>query len=205
MDNNEFDNINEQPQGTLNGAGRSSTLNGEGQNSTLNGAEQNTVFPTGVVSASEDTQAEKHENVLFGTVGALLFGLIGGAIYFIIYQLGFIAGIAGLITVVLAIFGYKLFSGVKFSKKGVIISVIIAALMIPAAEYICLSYEIFDAYRSDYYITFFDAFRVTPMFLFDPEMELMLPVAADIVIAYILSGVAAFSYIKTALGGGKKK
>lgn len=193
MEGNEFNNINESPEGTLNDTEYQSTLNGEEPAAAvLNG---------GAAEAVE----EKHENVLFGVIGALLFGLIGGGIYFLIYQLGFIAGIAGLITVVLSIFGYKLFSGVKFSKKGVIIAVVIAALMIPAAEYVCLSYEIFDVFKAEYDITFFDAFKATPEFLFDPEMELVGPVVADIVIAYALSAVAAFSYVKTSLKGGSKK
>lgn len=193
MENNEWNNINESPEGTLNGAEYQNTLNGgKPETSSLNG---------GATEAGE----EKHENVLFGVVGSLLFGLVGGAIYFVIYQLGLIAGIAGLITVVLSIFGYKLFSGVKFSKKGIIIAVIIAALMIPLAEYVCLGYEIFDVFKAEYDITFFDALRVTPQFLIDPEMELIGPVAADIVIAYALSAVAAFSYVKTALKGENKK
>lgn len=35
----------------------------------------------------------RHENVLAGVVGAFLLALVGGALYFIIYQFGYIAGI----------------------------------------------------------------------------------------------------------------
>lgn len=60
---------------------------------------------------------ERKENVVAGIVGALLFALLGGVLYFLIYQLGYIAGLCGLVTVVLAIFGYQLFSGKKDSLK----------------------------------------------------------------------------------------
>ena len=34
-------------------------------------------------------------NILAGAVGAFLFALIGGVLYFVVYQIGFIAGICG--------------------------------------------------------------------------------------------------------------
>ena len=47
----------------------------------------------------------REENVLFGVVGAFLFALVGGALYYILYQIGYLAGISGLIGVICAIKG----------------------------------------------------------------------------------------------------
>ena len=58
---------------------------------------------TATAVADQDVKKE-HENVIAGIVGAFLFALIGGGLYFIIYQFGYIAGICGLVTVVLSTF-----------------------------------------------------------------------------------------------------
>ena len=47
----------------------------------------------------------KVENRVSGTVGAFLFALVGGAIYFALWQVGYIASISGLIAVVCALKG----------------------------------------------------------------------------------------------------
>ncbi|MBO5767302.1 MAG: hypothetical protein J6R49_02135, partial [Clostridia bacterium] len=53
--------------------------------------------------------APKQENVLAGIVGALLFSLAGGIVWFLLYQIGFLAAISGIIGVVCAIKGYAIF------------------------------------------------------------------------------------------------
>ncbi len=64
-------------------------------------------------------------NILAGVVGAFLFSIIGGILYFIVYQAGFVAGICGLVMFVLANFGYKLFAQTKnkASIPGLIASI----------------------------------------------------------------------------------
>ena len=44
-----------------------------------------------------------NENVIAGIVGAFLFSLVGGVMWFVIYNLGFIAGISGLVGAVVAL------------------------------------------------------------------------------------------------------
>ena len=142
------------------------------------------------------------ENVLMGVVGAFLLALVGGLLYFIIYQFGFIAGICGLITVVLASFGYQKFSGVRNSLKGTIFAVIISVIVLFLGEYFGLSYEIYNIYKADYGISFFDAVRSTPSFLTEPEI--LSAVVKDLLIAYLLGGVASFSTIRQAIHANKK-
>ncbi|MBO5914066.1 MAG: hypothetical protein J6Q72_01845, partial [Clostridia bacterium] len=90
--------------------------------------------------------APKEENVLAGIVGALLFSLAGGIVWFLLYQIGFLAAISGIIGVVCAIKGYAIF-GKRESVKGVIISTVLAFLVIVAAWYLCLSYDVYKAYQ----------------------------------------------------------
>ena len=46
---------------------------------------------------------EPQENVFAGAVGAFLFALAGGIVWFILYLLGFLAAISGIVGVVCAI------------------------------------------------------------------------------------------------------
>lgn len=148
-------------------------------------------------SSAAPAQEKKHENVIAGIVGAFLFSLIGGGLYFIIYQFGYIAGICGLITVVLATFGYQLFSGVKSSMKGIIIAIITSILAIVAAEYLALSYTIYDEFKAIYEISFFDAVRATPDFL--AEGEIMAAFLKDLAVAFVLGAVASIGNIRSAI------
>ncbi len=132
-------------------------------------------------------------NIVAGIVGAFLFSLIGGLLYFLVYQMGFIASICGLVIFVLANFGYGLFSKVKDSTVGIVISVMVTLVMIFIAEYFSLSYEIYDFFRDEFEITFMDAVRATPDILSEPEI--MTEVVKDLVFAYALSAVAVASNI----------
>ena len=143
-------------------------------------------------------------NIVAGIVGAFLFSILGGIIYFIIYQIGVIAGITGLITFVLANFGYGLFAKTKnkTSVVGLIVSSAATLIMIFLAEYFCISFEIYQIFKESG-ITIFDAIRVTPEFLADPEI---LPaVLKDLAFAYIFGIVAAASEIINLFKAKKKQ
>lgn len=156
--------------------------------------------PVAEVPAAEIPQAESG-NVVAGIVGAILFSLLGGVLYFIIYQMGIIAGISGLITFVLASFGYDLFSRTKNSIVGMVISAVAALAALYAAEYLCISFEIYRVYQ-ELGITFFDAVQATSEFLKDPEISSAF--WEDLIFAYIFGGIAIISNIVTALKAKKK-
>ena len=139
--------------------------------------------------SQEEPEDNGNGNVIAGIVGAFLFALIGGLLYFIVYQLGIIAGICGLVIFVLANFGYGLFAKTKNKSSAValVVSIIITVIMIFLAEYICLSYEIFQVYE-DYNITIFDAIRATSDFITEPEIAKA--VGGDLAFAYVF-GLAA--------------
>ena len=122
------------------------------------------------------TPIEPKENVIAGIVGAFLFALVGGILYFVIYMFGWVASISGLVGVICAIKGYSVFAK-KESTKGVVISSIMAILVLVLAWYMSLSYDIFSVYQElfetgeiDFTLTFAESVRVLPEFLRDPEV-----------------------------------
>lgn len=116
------------------------------------------------------------ENVLAGIVGAFLFSLVGGVLWYVLYQVGFMAGISGFVGVVCALKGYEFFAK-KESRKGVIISVLVSIFVMIIAWYLCLATDVYKAYQEwyangdiDYTITFVEAVRGAYIFLSEPEI-----------------------------------
>lgn len=143
------------------------------------------------------------ENVLAGTVGALLFSLVGGALWFVLYQVGFLAGISGLVGVICAIKGYAIFSKGE-SLKGVVIAIICAVVMMILAWYLCLSMDVYYAYQEwyeagevDFTLTFFESVRSAYLFLTDSEI--LLPYLADLGIGLALCVVGAYRFVVDAV------
>ncbi|MBQ9151581.1 MAG: hypothetical protein IJX72_04965 [Clostridia bacterium] len=102
------------------------------------------------------------ENVLFGAVGAFLFSLVGGVVYVVLSMVGYLSALSGLIGVVCAIKGYTFFAK-KESKRGVVIAVIMAAVVIIIAWYVSFCLDMVAAYEGwyeagevDYVPTFFE-------------------------------------------------
>ncbi len=112
-----------------------------------------------------------------------------------VYQIGYIASICGLIIFVLADFGYGLFGKCrnKESVPGLVTSIIMLFLVIFIAEYLCISYEIFDVYKDAIEITFFDAVRATPDFL--AEREIFQAFVLDLTYSYAFGFLAIINSI----------
>ncbi len=116
------------------------------------------------------------ENVLLGILGAFLFSLVGGVVYFVLYQLGYLAALSGIVAVICAMYGYKLFAKGE-SKKTVVIAVIMSFVVIVFAWYGCLAKDVYNAYAEwyqageiDYTITFSTAFSNAYKFLDDIDV-----------------------------------
>ncbi len=147
------------------------------------------------------------ENVLAGIVGAFLFSLVGGALWFILYLVGFLASISGLVAAICAIKGYSVFAK-KESTKGIVISLIVALVVMVIAWYCGLAYDIVQVYNYwyeigeiDYTINFFDAIRNAHLFLFDPEIGVSYFV--DLGITILLCAVGAGSYVVNKIKNAK--
>lgn len=143
------------------------------------------------------------ENVVAGAVGALLFSLVGGVLWFVLYQVGFLAAISGIVGVICAIKGYAVFAK-KESIKGIVISIISAVVVLILAWYLCLSMDVYTVYQEwyqageiDFTITFFDAVRNAYLFLSDGETAFAY--LKDLGIGLLLCVFGAVSSISNAL------
>ena len=121
---------------------------------------------------------EMKENVLAGAVGAFLFSLAGGILWFVLYQIGYLASISGLVAVICAVKGYTFFAKTKKeSKTCLVLSVIIAVVVLAISWYLCVGYDIYLAYQDwyeagevDFTLTFFESINAIPVFFEEPEI-----------------------------------
>jgi hypothetical protein len=144
----------------------------------------------------DETADGAKSNALLGIIGAILGAVLGGIVWIIIGKMGFIAGIAGFLMMSFAIKGYRKFSG-ALDKKGQIISVIIAFLMIFVANYLGYALEYCKYYYSgDYSITnLITSFRKLPDFL--TLTEIWGSFLKDLVVGYLLSIWSGFGILKS--------
>lgn len=149
------------------------------------------------------------EDVLAGAVGALLFALVGGVVWFLLYQLGFLAGISGLVGVICAIKGYNFFSK-KESLKGVIIAIVAAVVVMVLAWYLCLSMDVYEAYQEwyaagevDFTLTFAESVRGAVLFLAEPEIAAAY--LKDLGIGLLLCAVGSFRFVTNAIQNVKQE
>lgn len=143
------------------------------------------------------------ENVVAGTVGALLFSLAGGILWYVLYQVGYLAAISGIVGVICAIKGYAIF-GKKESIKGIVISVIASVVVIVIAWYLCLANDVYEAYQVwyengeiDYIISFTDAVNGAHYYLEEPDIAA--GYFKDLAIGLILCAVGCVSCVINAV------
>ncbi len=143
----------------------------------------------------ENMSGERYirENLPLGTIGAFVGVLLGMALWVIIGQVGFIAGIAGYAIVFCAMKGYKLL-GKKLSKAGIVICVLLSVIAVLGAEMISLGIAAYTELGEIYGLSLGDAFRMIPDLLQEPE--LVGAVVKDLAIGYALSIWASYSSIK---------
>lgn len=153
----------------------------------------------GICNSLEDNRQElaaKKGNIVTGIVGALLGALLGGVLWVLIYQLGYIAGLAGLVGAVCALKGYEKFGG-RINVAGVVISLAIVAAVIYVAHNLGCAIEIRKAVEEYWGLdcSISDAFRMIPDFLEDSEFSLAY--WKDLLIGYALTAVASFATVKS--------
>ncbi len=148
------------------------------------------------------------ENVLAGIVGAFLFSLAGGVVWFLLYQIGFLAALSGIVGVICAIKGYSIFAK-RESVKGVVLSSVIAFLVIVIAWYFCVAYDVYNAHQQwftdgeiDYTYTVFESIRFAHHWITDGS-EYAISVLKDLGIGLIFCVIGAFGYVKSAIGRAK--
>ena len=156
----------------------------------------------------DEQRMQTQENVFAGIVGAFLFSLAGGVLWYLLYQVGFLAGISGAVGVFAAVRGYSFFAKGQ-SIKGVVISIVIAVLVLVIAWYLCLATDVYNAHREwyetgmlDYRLSYFDAVKYSYTYLSD--MEILKAYLRDLGVGLALCAVASFSSVKTYFKNAKQ-
>ncbi len=145
------------------------------------------------IEAVKQNKAMEKSNAFLGSIGAVAGSLIGVALWVLIYQFGFMAGLAGALIVLAAMKGYEML-GKYLDKKGVIICVVIAVFMVYFANKLSWSIEAYRAFSKEgLQTTFFATYRnLMPLLkLLDITGSYYL----DLAVGYLLTIVASYTNI----------
>lgn len=161
----------------------------------------------GELEANKQEIRANKSNFVLGILGAFVGSLIGVALWVIIWQLGYIAGIAGAAMIVCAMLGYQKL-GKALDIKGIIASCLISVVMIFVANQLSWSVMVaMELKKFGITIEFFELNR--ELFALIEEAGLMSDFIGELVIGYLLFIVAGFSYVvqsfKAARGNYKMK
>ncbi|MBQ8861513.1 MAG: hypothetical protein IJ021_02090 [Clostridia bacterium] len=150
---------------------------------------------------NNSTFVQEQENVLAGVVGAFLFSLVGGILWFVLYQIGYLAAVSGLVGVICAVKGYTFFAKTKNeSKKCLVISIITTVIVLAISWYFCVAYDIYLAYQEwfaagevDFTDTFFESVQVVPYFFAEPEI--LIGYLKDLGFGILFAGLGVIYYL----------
>lgn len=146
---------------------------------------------------------QKPENVVTGTVGALLGALLGAAAIVLLNMAGYVASISGLILAICTFKGYELLGG-RLTKKGIVISLILILVTPFLADQLSWAVAIYQAYHDSYYITFAEAFSLIGPFIEEGVIDKSSYIS-DLVMLYLFTALGAFSSVWNTIKGNKKK
>lgn len=161
---------------------------------------------TALFDRKQDILSNKSK-LIPGIVGALLGSMIGCVVYFLVWQLGYIAAVAGLVTAVCAFKGYEML-GKTLDKKGVLACVIVIIFAVYLSNELVWSYDAYTAFRDNgINLNFFECFRSIKMII--TELNLTAQYYTNLVIAYVLTVVGSIGSIigafKSSTGSYKVK
>jgi len=142
-----------------------------------------------------DAMVDGKNNIFLGILGAILGAALGGVIWIILGEIGIIAGLAGYAMIYFAIKGYRKLSGF-LDKRGQIISILIALIMVFIANYTLYALEYCKYNFSSYnMVNIVNSFKQLPNYL--TWAEAWGDFLKDLIIGYALSIWAGFGVIKS--------
>ena len=147
----------------------------------------------------------KRSNVLLGILGAVVFSLIGCAVWVIIGSLGYVSYLGGLALSLLTVTGYKLL-GKKFDIAGVLCCLAVVALAVFVSNIFIYAFTIaadpelmeimgylgYDSF-GDIFFHFFDMVKDVDAILeaYSPgDGTMMQEFIGDLAIGYVFAGIA---------------
>ena len=133
---------------------------------------------------------EKPVNMVTGIVGAFGGVLIGVVLWILIYQMGFIAGIAGFVMMICAFKGFELLGG-RINLAGAVICVILVLVAVYFAHNIAIAISVMQELDT----SFSSAYQSLSV-LRDEVSEFNSAYLHDLLIGYVLTLVAIVPSIK---------
>lgn len=138
------------------------------------------------VTLATKKRDSRKENIIGGIVGALLGSVIGIiCMIFFSQAAGKIAAVSGFVMAVCTVKGYELLGG-KFTKKGIVISILMMIVMTYVGDRLDWAIEIMQYYEVD----IFDAFSSVPGMI-DYGIISLSDYIANLAMQYILTAVGA--------------
>lgn len=152
---------------------------------------------TSQTTQQEAAPIQKPENVVTGTVGALIGAAIGAGSIILLGQLGYIASISGLILAICTLKGYELLGG-RMTVKGIVISLIFMLVTPYIADRLDWAIVVMNAFDD---VTLADAFAAIPMLIEEEAIDK----AEYIKNLLMLYGFVALGAVSTVANVFKKK
>lgn len=125
--------------------------------------------PAGSAQQTVTAPVSKPENVITGTVGALIGAALGAGSIILLSQIGYIASISGLILAICTLKGYELLGG-KLGVKGILISLIFMLATPYLADRLDWAIVVMNAY-ADEDVTLGQAFAMVPALIEEGAIE----------------------------------
>lgn len=156
----------------------------------------------GYSSAAVSIPEKVSSNVIPGIVGAFLGSLVGVAMWIVVYNLGYIAGLSGAVMVICSMMAYKKF-GKCLDLKGIIICVVLCIGMIYISQRLSLSIELYKEFNDyGYDVGFFDCYK--NMFDVLDAADNKSAFWGDLGMGYALFALASTSYIVSTIRNRSK-
>lgn len=135
---------------------------------------------------------KKQENVVLGTIGAIVGAILGSIVWILLDQVGFIASLAAFAIIACGIKGYE-FLGGKLSKKGIIICVVVTVITVLLADIISMGISIFVEFSGAYDITIIDALLSVPSFLTEPKI--LFSFLKSLAMGYVFVALGCYKFV----------
>lgn len=149
------------------------------------------------LEAGKQNKKAERSNLITGIVGAFLGALIGGILYIFLSQLGYVAGITGVVMSVLALRFYEKLGG-ALDVKGVLVTMAVLIVMVWFSNKLSWGISIWQELK-DYDWSFGDCFRDMSWIL--EESELTGNYLSNLAMGYLFTFLGAIGSFINALKG----
>lgn len=136
---------------------------------------------------------KQHSNPFLGFIGAVIGAIPGVILWLLIYRLGYIAAICGLLLAFGAVKGYSML-GKRLDGKGTVISVIVSIGMLGVALILCYGWALLDVFGPEGY-SFLDCVLAVPAML-SGYPEVLASFVGEFFMGLLLTGLGSFAAIK---------